>query len=184
MMFDPWYIMGGTAAYAGVGVLLSVVAFIASIVVAVILYRKYISTRPASSAPGIKRDWGPFFRFESLIIENILKALYIFVAVLIAFECAADILVSFFSLINNPGGALAGIVVTIIVCIVFEVLNRLGFELTMMTILIWKNTAVIRQSLTGETNFSSPQVVSSQPTQPNVSNNTSAADAFFGLSPS
>ena len=45
-------------------------------------YKKFIAVDNIHKSPGLKRDWGPFFRFEHLIIENILKVLYIFVSML------------------------------------------------------------------------------------------------------
>ncbi len=171
-MFGSSY-SGGFAMF-GVVVLLIFVAFVAAIVVTVMLYKKYISAGKAVRAGGLKRDWGPFFRFESLIIEKILQALYIFSTLLIAFESAAGVLVSVFSLINDPAGSLMGIIGILLLCLLLEVLNRLGFELTMMTILIWKNTAVIRQTLTGTAGASQgftpqPPINPAQPVQPTAS---------------
>ncbi len=126
---------------------LGFIAFVAAIVVTVLLYRRFVS-EGTSSVSG-KRDWRPFFRFETLLIDKILKALYIFVASLIAFESAAGMIASLCLIIVNPIGALFGIILIAIVCIVFEVLNRLAFEQTMLLILIWRNSAELRNGLVG-----------------------------------
>lgn len=134
----------------GVGLVLGFIAFVAAIVVTVLFYKKFIAVDNIHKSPGLKRDWGPFFRFEHLIIENILKVLYIFAACLIAFECAASIITSLFTIMYDPGAAFAGILIMLIVCIVLEVLNRLWFEFALLTVLIWKNTSAIRKSVSGQ----------------------------------
>lgn len=131
----------------GVGLVLGFIAFVAAIVVTVLFYRKFIAVDNIRKVPGLKHDWGPFFRFEHLIIENILKVLYIFVACLIAFESAASIITSLFSIMYDPGASIAGIIAILIVCVVLEVLNRLWFEFALLTVLIWKNTSAIRKSV-------------------------------------
>ena len=73
-------------------VFLSVVAFIASIVLTVILYRKFVSPDSVHKiTPGVS-GWATFFRFDHLLVENILKALYMFFAFEIAFQCIALII--------------------------------------------------------------------------------------------
>ena len=79
-----------------------------------------------------------FLGLNILLFENILKVLYIFAACLIAFECAASIITSLFSIMYDPGAAFAGIIVMLIVCVVLEVINRLWFEFSLLTVLIWK----------------------------------------------
>lgn len=134
----------------GTALTLLFLGFIAAIVVTVVFYQKFISEGKVAKIPGMKHDWGPYFRFETLIIEKILQVLYIFTACLIAFESAALILSSLFTLAYAPLETLIGIIIIAIVCVVLEVLNRLGFETTMLNILIWKNTAVIRKTVTGD----------------------------------
>lgn len=92
-MFNSSY-YGGILPSTGTGLVLSVIAFIAAIVVTVLLYMKYISEGKVTTQ-ATKHDWGPFFRFESLIIEKILKVLYLFTTCLIAFEAIASIIASF-----------------------------------------------------------------------------------------
>lgn len=137
----------------GIFMVLGFIAFVAAIVVTVLLYRKFVSDgTPRVSG---KRDWRPFFRFETLLIDKILKAFYIFTSCLIAFESVAAIVAGLCSLIANPIGALAGIIVIAIGCIVLEVLNRLGFEQTMLMILVWRNTSDLRKGLVGDQSYGS-----------------------------
>ena len=54
----------------GTGLVLGFIAFVAAIVVTVLLYRKFIASANVHILPGVKHDWGPFFRFEHLIIRK------------------------------------------------------------------------------------------------------------------
>lgn len=143
----------GIATTAGIGLVLMVLAFIAAIVVTVLLYRKFISSQKPIKVPGAKYNWAPFFRFENLIVEKILQALFIFTACLIAFESAASIITSIVSIAMYPygaGAALTSIIAALIVCVVLEVINRVGFEFSIMTVLICKNTTAIRAKVCGD----------------------------------
>lgn len=142
---------GAMATQASVGLVLAFIAFVAAIVVTVIFYRKFISVDNTYKTPSVKGDWGPFFRFEHLIIENILKVLYIFTASLIAFECAGSIITSLFGIMYDAGAAFAGIIFFLILFVVLEVINRLWFEFSLLTVLIWKNTSAIRKSVADDT---------------------------------
>ena len=144
-MFNSSY-YGGILPSTGTGLVLSVIAFIAAIVVTVLLYMKYISEGKVTTQ-ATKHDWGPFFRFESLIIEKILKVLYLFTTCLIAFEAIASVIASFTIIVYAPGMAITGIITILIVCALLELLNRLGFEFTLMIVLIWKNTSDIRKAM-------------------------------------
>ena len=75
----------GIDAMGGIFVTLLVIAFIAAIVLAVAGYRKYVSD--GTEQPFRLKDpgtWGPFLRFDKLVIDKILKALYIFCAIFTA----------------------------------------------------------------------------------------------------
>ncbi len=162
--------------FAGAGLVLSILAFIAAIVVTVLLYQKFVSEGKSSKTPEGKRDWGPFFRFESLIIEKILKALYIFTTCLIAFEAIAVVISFLIGAAYNPIAALTGIFVVLILGAFFEVLNRLGFEFTMLTILIWKNTSDIRKSIK-KNGFTAESISSDSPASPASSASASTTEA-------
>lgn len=141
----------GLIATASIGLLLGFAAFVAAIVVTVLFYKKYIAVdniHKVQPSQALKhRDWGPFFRFEHLIVENILKVLYIFFASLIAFESAAGILSSLMGIFSDPGAVLFSIIFILIICLVLEVVTRLWFEFSLLTVLIWKNTSAIRKSV-------------------------------------
>lgn len=141
--------MGPSSNGLSIAFLLGFLAFVGAIVITVLLYRKFIATDNFYKLTNFKHDWGPFFRFEHLIVENILKVFYIFFGSLIACESAAAIINSFLSIVNDPGGTLVFIIVILILCLVFELLTRLWFEFTLLTILIWKNTSAIRKSVGG-----------------------------------
>lgn len=153
----------GLIATASISLLLGFVAFVAAIVVTVLFYKKYIAVdniHKVQPSQALKHhDWGPFFRFEHLIVENILKVLYIFFASLIAFESAVGILSSLMGIFSDPGAVLFSIIFILIICVVLEVVTRLWFEFSLLTVLIWKNTSAIRKSVSkGE-----PESVSNAP---------------------
>lgn len=153
---NPFYDLGYAFGYSavagsGTGIVLSVIAFIAAIVVSAILYSKFISEKKVAGSTSVKRDWKPFFRFESLLIEKILKALYLFTACFIAFEAVANIITSLTVIVYNPGGVILGIIGALILGVILEILNRVGFEFSLMIVLIWKNTSDIKKSLTVNT---------------------------------
>lgn len=151
----------GLMASLGSALLLGFVAFIAAIVVTVILYKKYLKDPTKVKTPGQKRDWGAFFRFENLIVEKIMQVLYLFTALLIAFDGVANVISALLLIVSSPGLSLILIIVYIIGFFVCEVLNRLWFELVMVLVLIWKNTNELRKHFCGD--FFGRPVASSQP---------------------
>lgn len=70
--------------------------------------------------------------------------------------------------------AITGIITILIVCALLELLNRLGFEFTLMIVLIWKNTSDIRKAMK---NSSANNTVSSADTS------TSAASSSRPTAP-
>lgn len=149
-MYGYDYMYGPSSSVSVLAFILSLLAFIAAIVVTVVLYKKFIAIDDPTRLPGTKRDWGSFFRFEHLIIENILKVLYLFIACLIAFECAATVLSSLPSIIVAPGQVIGGVILCMIAFIVLEVINRLWFEFALLIVLIWKNTSALRKASMGD----------------------------------
>jgi hypothetical protein len=117
---------------------LLVVAFIASVVVSVIVYRNFVSTHDEPLIRiGHKETWGPFLRFERLAIDGILKALYLFFAVNAAFCWIAIVIASIFA------GAAAFLVAVLgggILLVLIEIVLRLGYETRMLLVIITKNT--------------------------------------------
>lgn len=166
----------------GIFLVLGFIGFVAAIVVTVLLYRKFVSDgTPRVSG---KRDWRPFFRFETLLIDKILKAFYIFTSCLIAFESVAAIVAGLCSFIANPLGALVGIVLIAIGCVVLEVLNRLGFEQTMLMILVWRNTSDLRKGLVGDQLYGNPSISSagSAPVASPASSTEGVSSGYPGVS--
>lgn len=126
---------------------LALLAFIAAIVLAVVVYKRYVS-EPGSSLPNLQDQstWKPFLRFETLIVDKILKALYLFAAIYIPLFFLAVCLTS---ITIGVGEFLVTLVISVLLVVVFELLLRVFYELMMMTILITKNTSDINRKLGG-----------------------------------
>ena len=100
------------------------IAFIAAIVLTVMGYKRFISDKNELHLSfKDKESWGPFLRFDILLIDKILKALYIFSALLVLFGCAAGALSS---LSFGFGAFLASLVGMALLCILLEILLRVG----------------------------------------------------------
>ena len=120
-------------------------AFIASIALTVIGYKRYINDTAALRInPRDQRTWGPFLNFDTLIIDKVLKALYLFNAIFLALGGIVGIL----SLLAQCFGAfVAGLIGGAIAIVLLELLLRLSYELIMMTIVIARNTSAIKRKL-------------------------------------
>ncbi len=122
----------GVGAAGGIFVTLLAIGFIAAIVLAVVVYRKYASDgneQPLSLKD--KSTWGPFLRFDKLVIDKILRALYIFCAIL------ADGIAVF----------LITLIMCAILCLIIELLERVSFESVMLSVIITHNTSDIKGML-------------------------------------
>lgn len=129
---------------AAEGVLI-LVAFIAAIVLTVMGYKRFISDKNEFHLSfKDKKSWGPFLRFDILLIDKILKALYIFNALFILFACAS---VALSSLSFGFGAFLGSLVGMALLCIVLEILLRVGYEFAMLNVMIARNTSDIRRKL-------------------------------------
>jgi len=74
-----------------------------------------------------------FLNFDTMLIESILKIAYIFVVIFITLGSFSLISVSFLSFI---------------VTLIFgNLISRIIYELILITVMIWKNTAEIRKNL-------------------------------------
>lgn len=121
------------------------IAFIAAIVLTVMGYKRFISDKNELHLSfKDKESWGPFLRFDILLIDKILKALYIFSALLVLFGCAAGALSS---LSFGFGAFLASLVGMALLCILLEILLRVGYEFAMLNVMIARNTSDIRRKL-------------------------------------
>ena len=129
---------------AAEGVLI-LVAFIAAIVLTVMGYKRFISDKNELHLSfKDKESWGPFLRFDILLIDKILKALYIFNALFILFACAS---VALSSLSFGFGAFLGSLVGMALLCIVLEILLRVGYEFAILNVMIARNTSDIRRKL-------------------------------------
>lgn len=129
---------------AAEGVLI-LVAFIAAIVLTVMGYKRFISDKNELHLSfKDKESWGPFLRFDILLIDKILKALYIFNALFVLFACAS---VALSSLSFGFGAFLGSLVGMALLCIVLEILLRVGYEFAMLNVMIARNTSDIRRKL-------------------------------------
>ena len=129
---------------SNMGVLGSV-AFIASIVLTVILYRRYARV-PGSRLVNLtdKSTWGPFLRFETLLIERILKVLYIFNMIFIPLALLAGALSSF---AMGFGVGMAALVGAIVIALLAEIGIRLVYEAIMLNVVIARNTSDIKRAM-------------------------------------
>ncbi|MGO5212150.1 zinc-ribbon domain-containing protein [Parafannyhessea sp. LCP21S3_E6] len=129
---------------AAEGVLI-LVAFIAAIVLTVMGYKRFISDKNELHLSfKDKKSWGPFLRFDILLIDKILKALYIFNALFILFACAS---VALSSLSFGFGAFLGSLVGMALLCVVLEILLRVGYEFAILNVMIARNTSDIRRKL-------------------------------------
>lgn len=121
------------------------IALVAAIVLTVMGYKRFVSDKnELHLSYKDKKSWGPFLRFDILLIDKILKALYMFNALLVLFGCAAGALSS---LSFGFGAFLGALVGMIILCIVLELLLRVGYEFVMLNVMIARNTSDIRRKL-------------------------------------
>ena len=125
---------------------LMLVAFIASIVLTVIGYKRFVGSARSKLRidPRDQRTWGPFLNFDVLIIDRVIKALYMFNAIFLALATVVGIIAALFAgfkefLLGLIGGAIA--------LVVGELLLRLFYELVMMTVVIARNTSAIKREL-------------------------------------
>ena len=104
---------------------------IAAIAAAIVLFIKFASKKADKTKPLTK-----FFSFDHLFIESITKFLYVFSTTSIAAFC---LIFPFMSAASKSGARAAGaffegLVIAILAFVIFEVVNRLLFEWSMMFI--------------------------------------------------
>ena len=125
-------------------------AFVAAIVCAVLLYRRFVSDPKTTNTPRTPYDWGSFLRFDTLWVEAILKSLYLFFMCFVAFGAVATLLGMLFDGSVGAGEWIILLIAFAVIVVVAEIFLRLGFEQAMVMILIWKNTTQLRQKLVPE----------------------------------
>ena len=138
----------GASNAAGALLLLMLVGFIAAIVLTVILYKKYAKDETQQGFKlGDKATWGPFLKFETLIIDGIIKVLYIFTALNTAFIFAAVVLSSIFA---GFAAFLISLIFCAILLVICELLIRVAYEQTMLSVVVARNTTAIKKHLCGD----------------------------------
>ena len=137
------------AAVAGtVFVILLLIAIIVTIVLTVVLYRQY-AKEPGEKAFDFsnKATWGPFLKFDTMVVDKVLRVLYIFCAVGFALLELAIVL-------SSIAGGFGSFLVTLIFCalitIVVELFIRVQFELAMLLVKINRNTTDIKHTVCGD----------------------------------
>ena len=127
--------------------ILIVIAFIAAIIVAVLGYKKYV-TGPDEARINIKDQatWGPFLRFDSLLIDKIVKALYLFNALFIAFAYVAVVIGSIY---DGFGAFLGTLIFGFLALVVVELLVRVFHESIMLSVIVARNTSDIKRMMGG-----------------------------------
>ncbi|MCR4870938.1 MAG: DUF4282 domain-containing protein [Atopobiaceae bacterium] len=125
---------------------LMLVAFIASIVLTIIGYKRFVGSASSKLRidPRDQRTWGPFLNFDTLIIDRVIKVLYMFNAIFLALATVVGVIAALFAgfeefLLGIIGGAIA--------LAAGELLLRLFYELVMMTVVIARNTSAIKREL-------------------------------------
>ena len=124
---------------------LLLVAFIASIVLTVIIYRRFVTDKAAGGLKLKDRaTWDKFFRFDSFIVDKILQVLYIFGAVSSATFTVVMILLS---LTGGIVAFLAALIGGALLCLLYQVMHRALFELLMLGIVTARNAISIRRMM-------------------------------------
>ena len=124
---------------------LLLVAFIASIVLTVIIYRRFVTNKAAGGLKLKDRaTWDKFFRFDSFIVDKILQVLYIFGAVSSATFTVVMILLS---LTGGIVAFLAALIGGALLCLLYQVMHRALFELLMLGIVTARNAISIRRMM-------------------------------------
>ena len=124
------------SASAGIGALIwIIIALIASIVGCFLIYFMFVNKN--TKLKNEKLEWlRSYLRFDKMLVETILKIVYIFAALFLT-------LFSFVFFANGFVGFLM-----FLGTVIFGNLGlRVAYELVMMKIMIWKNTTEIKEKL-------------------------------------
>ena len=125
--------------------ILMLLSFVASIALTVLGYIKFARVPGEKLFDFTSKDAvGPFLRFDTFLLERILKILYMFTSLFFAFTCVSA---GISSLILD---FLAGLI-TLLMLTVFVVLGEVGirmvYESSMLRVVIARNTTQIRRVL-------------------------------------
>ena len=125
----------GSAATPGVGALIwIIIALLAALVGCFLIY--FLFVKKDTKLENKKLAWlREFLRFDRMLVETVLKILYIFIAIAITLVP--------FAFVDSFGSFIA-----ILLFIVFgNIFIRIGYELAMIKIMIWKNTTEIKKNM-------------------------------------
>ena len=121
-----------------------IVTVVLSLVVALILFFGLV-IRKKDPESGFAKWWKEFLNFRKIWIAGIMKFVYIFGSLLCIFGGIALMIYGFWEG-REPG---VMILVGLGVMIVGPILLRLTFEMTMLFVSVWENTADIRGAVVG-----------------------------------
>lgn len=154
---SSWGLGNAAAGLAGFAALLVVVGVVATIVLTVMAYRTYVSR---GQAPTVrlkdKESWGPFLRFETMVIDKVLIVFYLLGAIGLAMFCAGNVVLSFVSIfvaIGNGYAALGvgqffmALLTMVVLLLVGELVIRVFFEMNMMFVIIARNTNALKRKV-------------------------------------
>ena len=120
-----------SSAFAEAGIWV-IISFILAIIGGILLYVLFTTDKNEGKFKGFLGWVYSFLRFDKMLIEILLKVVYMIGAIFITLASFALIPQSFLSFI--------------LMLVFGNVALRLGFEASMVAISIWKNTTVIREN--------------------------------------
>lgn len=139
--------MAGLGITTGLSFLLTIAAFVLSIVA----YVKLAGAK-ADKISKASWSWKKFFSFDTFMVSGILKYLYI----LSAFEIVAfglSVLIGAMAL-GGALGMLGGLLGAIVIVALGELLCRVMFEFMMLSVKLTENSSIIKNAIVGGTDGS------------------------------
>lgn len=125
-----------STASAGVGVMVwLIISLIAALVGCFLVYFMFV--KKDDKLKNGKLEWlRSFLRFDKMLIEPVLKILYIFAAILLTLGSFAMLAMGF-----------AGFLMCLLTIVFGNLFLRMGYEAIMIKIMIWKNTTEIKETV-------------------------------------
>ena len=135
--YEPGYsgfessISQATNSAAGIGIW-TIISLVIAIIGGIVVY--YVFFKPDKDMPNKFLTWlKDFFNFHKMLVEDMLKVIYIVLAIFITLASFSLIAVNFVSFL--------------LVLILGNLILRLIFEFSLINIMIWKNTNDINKRL-------------------------------------
>ncbi len=185
------YSYGYTTLYSGTYVyetalsILLFVALIAALVLSVVFYVKFVkSDQDQKVSLTQPRELKSFLRFDTLIIDKVLRYMYLLCSLLVAF---VDVAIVLASLAQGFISFVCTLVIGAVIGTVMELMVRLAFEFTMQLVVIGHNTTDIKNELHAKTSVALPPAqgvpaASTPATASEVANSTAASAPSEGPS--